>query len=275
MPFLPPECLNAVVLQATFGEGTVFGSGSVSPAESRRRTADEFRQHAREVSGLWGRRLLQSRTIFLAGSDVLRLPQEDVKAYLSAIAEVFPIEAAGSKDSRRSASESVESSPRFEGVHIFLDDVGAGRPVRSAWAAFAALGLSRVSLGVVSGDRAVRSLYHQAWSDEDLRAAFADLKSAGIGASVLTVVGAGGIEHAESHVAQTVALIISLDLRPGDFVFLLDENELYAPDDPRPALAPLPAAAWQEEQSKLKEGLAVLKARKVKVLPYSMEKQGI
>ena len=128
MPFLPPECLNAVVLQATFGEGTVFGSGSVSPAESRRRTADEFRQHARQVSGLWGRRLLQSRTIFLAGSDVLRLPQEDVKAYLSAIAEVFPIEAAGSKDSRRSASESVESSPRFEGVHIFLDDVAQDGP---------------------------------------------------------------------------------------------------------------------------------------------------
>ena len=62
------------------------------------------------------------------------------------------------------------------------------------------LGLTRVSVGVTSGDPVVRSFYHQAWTDEDLRRAFADLKAAGIGASVLTLVAAGGLEHADSHV---------------------------------------------------------------------------
>ena len=76
-----------------------------------------------------------------------------------------------------------------------MDDFGPGRPDRKAWAAFAALGLTRVSVGVVSGDPDVRSLYYQRWTDEDLRAAFAGLKSAGIGASVLTLVSAGGIEQ--------------------------------------------------------------------------------
>ncbi len=44
--------------------------------------------------------------------------------------------------------------------------------------------------------------------------------------SVLTLVGAGGVERAEPHVEQTARLIESLDLGPGDFVFLLDENEI-------------------------------------------------
>ena len=261
MPFLPPECLTSVVLQATLGHTAEFGSGRAPSAKPSRRTPNEFRQHAREVAALWGRRLLQSRTIFLAGSDVLRLPQDDVLAYLSVVREVF-------------MSDGGESAPRFEGVHVFLDDFGPGLPGHSAWAAFAALGLTRVSVGVVSGDSEVRSLYHQGWSDEELRAAFADLKSAAIGASVLALVGAGGVEYADSHVARTAALITSLDLRPGDFVFLLNENELRDPIDARAPLSPALGSAWGSEQTRLKEALAGLKASKVKVLPYTTEKQG-
>ena len=44
--------------------------------------------------------------------------------------------------------------------------------------------------------------------------------------SVLTLVGAGGIELAEPHVEQTARLIESLELGAGDFVFLLDEREI-------------------------------------------------
>ena len=90
LPFLPPECQNAVVLQATLGHagGRTFG---LSPAaEPYVRSADEFSQHAREVAGLWGRRLLQSRLIFLAGGDVLYQPAEQVVAYLDHLAGRFP-----------------------------------------------------------------------------------------------------------------------------------------------------------------------------------------
>ena len=67
MPFLPPECLSAVVLQATLCPTVEFGSGRAPAAEPYRRTPEQFRQHARQVAALWGRRLLQSRNIFLAG----------------------------------------------------------------------------------------------------------------------------------------------------------------------------------------------------------------
>ena len=275
MPFLPPECLNAVVLQATLGHAAQFASGRTPSAEPCKRSTAEFEQHAREVAALWGRRLLQSRTVFLAGGDVLLLPAEDVKDYLTAIGGVFPIEPTVQKHRRDRAADAGDMSTRFDGVHVFLDEFVPGRPPRGAWNEFAALGLNRVSIGVASGDSEIRARHHQQWTNEDLRAAFADLKAAGIGASVLTLVGAGGLDRSASHVKETVALIESLDLAPGDFVFLLDENELHDPLILPRSLTPLLGSAWQEQQSKLKEALGSLKQRKVKVLPYTMEKQGI
>jgi len=261
MPFLPPECANAVVLEATFGHNIQFGSGRPVIGEPHRRTTDEFEHHARAVAALWGRRLLQCRTVFLAGSDALLLPFAAVKSHLTTINEVL------------TASAGNETA-RFDEIHAFLDDFIQGRPDRDSWKQFAALGLNRVSIGIASGDPAVRALYHQRWSDQDLRAAFADLKSAGIGASVLTLVGAGGLDHALSHVKKTAALIESLALSPGDFVFLLDENELHDTEH-LSRQPPFSGPAWLEQQSHLKQALAALKARKVKVLPYTMEKQRI
>ena len=261
MPFLPPECANAVVVEATFGHRSQFGSGRSIRGEPQRRTPDEFEQHARTVAALWGRRLLQCRTAFLAGSDALLLPVAQVKSDLTTIKEVLTASA---------GNEIV----RCDEIHAFLDDFIEGRPDRDSWKQFAACGLNRVSIGIASGDPTVRALYQEHWSDQDLRGVFALLKSAGIGASVLTLVGAGGPDHAQAHRTKTVALIDSLALSAGDFVFLLDENELHDPEhgSQQPSLH---GPAWLEQQSHFKEAFAALKARKVKVLPYTMEKQRI
>src|SRR5262249_24122187 len=92
LPFLPPDCLNAVVLQATLGHagGRSFGMSPV--AEHYVRTPAEFDVPTREVAALWGRRLWQPRVAFLAGSDVLRRPAEDVTAYLGLIRTAFSME---------------------------------------------------------------------------------------------------------------------------------------------------------------------------------------
>jgi hypothetical protein len=194
---------------------------------------------------------------------------------LTAIGDVFPIEAGAAKPGRDRKSDGGDGTPRFDGVHVFLDDFRPGAAGRIEWTTLATLGLARVSFGMTSGDSAVRSLHHQQWSDEDFRVTFAGLKEAGLGASILTVVGAGGVEHSESHVAHTAALIMSLDVRPGDFVFLLDANELRDPANVPSLLSPLSPRAHHEEQTQLQAALAPLKGRKVKVLPYTLEKQGI
>ena len=186
--------------------GGRFGSGLAPTTEPNRLTPDEFEQHILEVAALWGRRMLQSRTIFLA-TDVLRSTVGDLNAYLRSIAKVFPIEPKPLTPSPRSRGEGSshddrmpdtgDASPHFDGVHIFLDNFVLGRHDRAAWNELAALGLTRVSIGIASGDPEIRAHYHQHWPNEALRSTFADIKSAGIGVSILTLVGAGGTEAAE------------------------------------------------------------------------------
>jgi len=272
LPFLPPECQNALVLQATLGNVGGISFGLSPTAEPYTRSPAEFEQHANDVSALWGNRLVQSRVVFLAESDMLREPVEKVVAYLDTVRRTYPIEPKmpGSKPDRANDDDTI---PRFDCVHAFLDNFTLPRPDRAAWGEFATRGLVRISLGVESGDPDVRALYHKSWADDDLLAIVADLKSAGLGVSLLTLVGAGGVERAESHVRLTTQLIDSLDLGAGDFVFLLDENEIRDPNRSPESLRLLQGPAWSAQQAKLKEALAPLKKKGVKVLPYTMEKQ--
>ena len=62
-----------------------------------------------------------------------------------------------------------EDTPRFDGVHAFLDNFALPRPDRDGWRELAARGLVRISLGVESGDPEVRRLYHKNWADDELR----------------------------------------------------------------------------------------------------------
>src|SRR5262249_46416909 len=185
MPFLPPECASAVVLQASLGQSGHFGSGLAPTNTLYRRPPDEFRQHAQEVATLWGRRLLQARTVFVAGLDVLQWPAAEVQAYLTNLTKVFPITADSDAPSSRVRKELPNhtspapdpaphpdaATPHFDSVHIPLNDSPPRRPDRDHWKLFAAAGLKRVSIGIASGDPAIRALYHQHWSDQDLRAA--------------------------------------------------------------------------------------------------------
>ncbi len=224
------------------------------------RAASEFEEHARTVAELLGRRTLQSRSVFLGGGDVLRRPSGEVAAYLETVAHVFPIGAAS----------------RLEGIHAFLDDPSALRPDRETWRIFRGLHLSRVSLGVESGDPEIRALYRKAWANEDLVATVADLKAAGIGVGVLVLADAGGAEHAESHLAATADLINALELGPGDLVSLLDAEEVRDPYAGGPGFPPLTAERRAEQQAWLKQRLLPVRTlRGAKVAPYSLEKQGL
>jgi len=119
----------------------------------------------------------------------------------------------------------------------------------------------------------VRSLYRDTGSDDDLRLLVSSLKAAGIRVSLLFLVGAGGADFADAHVEKTGQLLDSLEIGRGDAVFLLDERELdeFSPSDP--ATGSLSYTAWQQQLDRLKEALAPLRGRGVKVLPYSLVKQ--
>jgi hypothetical protein len=272
-PFLPPDAQAAVVLQATLGHagGVAFGQGAA--AEHAVRTPEELATHARAVRRLLGRRILQCRSLFLAGSDALRQGPETTHAYLETIAAPFPTDPA---KGRRRPHSMPDSEEPLAGIGAFIDDFTMPPAGWPDWQQLAEMHLRRVSLGVESGAPEVRTLYRRTWKNNDLHTLVAQLKESGIGVGVLVLADAGGIEHAGRHVGATAELVNALPLGPGDLVSMLDANEFRDPGLSAEALGftPLSGPAWAEQQAELRRRLGPVRSeRGAKVAPYSLEKQ--
>jgi hypothetical protein len=275
LPFIPPDAQGALVVQATTGHarGVAFGLG-VS-LEHRVRTPRELGEHAADVRRLFGRSLEQCRSVFLAGGDALRQPPEVIAAYLETLASAFPI---GRAPGRRGGEDAAVPTPRLEGIDAFVEEFAPPRPDRHAWSRFRTLHLRRVSLGVESGDPGVRTLYRKDWRNEDLLSMVADLKDAGLGVGVLALADAGGVEHADRHLAATAELINAMPLGPGDLVLLLDGSEFVDPalGPGDLGFTPLGHPRRAEQQAELRRLLLPVRTeKKAKVAPYSLEKQGL
>jgi hypothetical protein len=271
LPFLPPDCTAPVVLQATLGDEVARAFGAASTAGYRARSPAEFDEHVHAVKVLLGRRLSQCKAVFLGGGDVLLRPLDDIVAYLESVARVFPID---STPGHRHPDVSEDTPHRLDGVHAFLDRFTPPLPGADAWRRLRVLGLVRVSLGVESGDPRVRESRGVRWSNDELRTTVSDLKTAGVGVGVLILVGAGGVENAESHVEETARLVNSLEVGAGDLVTLLDARE-FAWAEPS-TCAPLSGNEWVAQRDELKSRLAPVRTgRKAKVVFYSLEKQGL
>lgn len=252
LPLLPPDAPLAVAFQGTPGpRGRAFGSGVGQ--EFADRTPEEFAAHVGQVLELYGRRIEQAKGAFLAGADVLRLPAEQVLAYLEAI---------------RTADE----RGVLGRVWVFLDEFGPPRPDRAELTRYRSLGLERVVLGVESGAPEVRAMYGARWTEADLRAMVAAIREAGIGMSLLVLAGAGGSALSDRHGHMTAALVATLGLGAGDSVFVLDAAEV-GDATLGGAVEPLGPGEGETHRDALVTALRAAKGTGVKVVPYSLEKQ--
>ena len=157
IPFLPPDTPSPVVLQATLGHARGLGFGGEPPAEYYERSPDEFRDHARDVARLLGRRALQCRQVFLAGSDALRRGSDAVIAALGAAAEVFPI-SIGPRPRPRDV-DVLDAAPSLDGFHAFLHEFDRPPFSAEAWAELQSRHFRRLIVGIESGSERVRRLY--------------------------------------------------------------------------------------------------------------------
>jgi hypothetical protein len=273
--FVPPDGPNTAVIQGRRDatRGLAFGGVPLDAAQVR--DCPDPALASRRVAALLGRRVALCKRIALVGDDLFGDGGGRVAAMLRAAGEVFPVTA---RASRRWEAEHPDTPARIETFSALCDDFRSPPPDFLTWDELPALRLLRVHLGVESGCPTVRALYGKSWPDERLRAYVAALRFVGLAASVLVLVGAGGVEHEEAHVEDTVRVVESLDLRPNDFVYLLDAAEVGGPG----AVArleglghrPLEGAAMEDQRERLKAALEpVRKARKLKVLAYTMEKQ--
>ncbi len=274
-PLLPPGLPHPIVLQSSLRD-----PGGPSPDEApavacAARTPDEFREHARQVARLLGRRAALARGIFVAGTDLLHRPLDQIAALLEAAAEVFPITPSSL---RPRLSERAEESPHLDGLYASLDDPSPPLPDAAGLARLRDLHLRRVDLVVGSGDPLVRQTLGHGWANDDLVHAVSGLHGVGIGVSLILLLGAGGADLADRHVQESVALLDRLALGAGDLVYLMDVDEVQGRSGTQDTGATGPEGLDEEARSaqadRLRGALAHLRTdRGVKVVRYSLDKQ--
>jgi hypothetical protein len=156
-------------------------------------------------------------------------------------------------------------------VHAFLDDFRPPLPDLEGWRRLKAARLGRVTLGIESGDPAIRAIHGKSWVDEELRLTVANLRAAGIGVGLVVLPGAGGRDLADSHLDATARLIGSIALGEGDLISLVDPRSLGVPSS---TSEPLSDGEMADQQARLKKLLISGRVSKgPRVVPYNPDKQ--
>jgi hypothetical protein len=270
LPFLPPGSERSIVLEATIGHPNGVGFGGSIVSEHRVRSVSEFQTHVERVAQIWGERAFHAKSIYLAGGGVLTRPFGDVIEYLEAIAATFPFA------ERPDDQTSVERNRGV--VRCFIDDFSGEIPNQDQLALYCEKGLDRVDIGMISGDRSIRSVFGRNWADSSFDSFFKSVKAAGIPLGILFLLGAGGKERSADHVRSIFETIERIEPSEGDFVFLLDLEEVGGES----AIARLREAGLVhtgrgdriDEQKQIKTALLdQTKRRGFKIVPYGMEKQ--
>ncbi len=263
-PFQPPDGVARIVVQASYGdrEPSTFEEPRGIPHHIC--SPKEFETHVSAVSRLWGERIRQARAIYLSGSDILHLPADRIISYLTTLAQNFAV----------GRTEEGESGPApLEEVHAFLEDPSQPLPTREDWQVLREHHLTRVYLGVESGNARIRSLYGKRWDNAELVTLVDDLKSAGMSISLLLFSAAGGKNESEAHGESTTELVEQLPLGPGDIVACLDDAEILGERDDPAGADSFSTEERLHQQANLRQRLLPLqKERKIKVVPYSLEK---
>jgi hypothetical protein len=268
LPFLPPDCPNALVLQATLGhlDGKAFGRAK--PSEHYVRSLPQFEEHVQTVSKLIGRRISQFNAVFLAGADVLNRPAEDLLGDFEIIGRLLPMGPMGIP----LGEGWDDSSVSLRTIHAFLDDPVQPLPDLPTLTKLAGLHLGRVTIGVESGSPAIRASYGKSWNDEALQELVGNLQQARINVGLMVLVGAGGQRMDGSHQETTTSLIESLNLGPNDLITLIDARSL--DQAPPEGLEPLSEEQVTAQVAALKTRWSTARPSKgAKVVVYNLDKQ--
>ncbi|MBN1964577.1 MAG: radical SAM protein [Anaerolineae bacterium] len=255
---LPPDQYLALVVQATVGcswNRCTF-CGLYRDRPFRVRGTEEFRAHAEAVRDLFGAGLNLRRSLFLADANALTIPQPRLLALVEIAQDVF--------------SEAGQPRPLYSFVSAF----DAGRKSAQDWAALRAFGLTRVYIGLETGDDELLRFVDKPGTAADAIQAVRDLKTTRIGVGVIAMVGLGGDRFAAQHEAHTVAAIQSMPLDRADVIYLSAYRP--APLTPYPAkaadagIAPLTPEQETAQQRAMQEALRASFPH-TRVAPYHVE----
>jgi radical SAM superfamily enzyme YgiQ (UPF0313 family) len=217
---LPPDQYLALVLQATEGcaHNQCAFCGFYRDRKFHVKSADDFKNHIRDVRAFFGGGIGLRKTIFLGDANALLIPQHQLLPLFDAINAEFavaPFGCAGDALKEWKAQRPIH----FEGIYSFIDAFTTRRKTARDYAELAARGLKRVYVGLESGDAELLRFLGKPNSPEDVRRLVADVKAGGLAVGVIILVGAGGEKYAAQHVRHTAAMINTLPLDQNDLIY--------------------------------------------------------
>jgi radical SAM superfamily enzyme YgiQ (UPF0313 family) len=248
---LPPDRYVSIVLQAT--EGCTWNRctfcGFYQGRSFSAREPDELRRHAEGVRRLLGRDLLRRRGVFLGDGNALALSRRRLLPIFQVAREVFP----------------------GQSIYGFLDVYTGSKHDPVDWAELASLGLDRVYIGMETGLDELLSFVNKPGSTAELLSLVASLEEAGVGVSLIIMVGLGGREHAQRHRQATFEAVLQMPLGRGDLIYLSPFVELpgseYARRRREAGLTPMD---HDEVEAELAQMISSFRARGLRVSRYDI-----
>jgi hypothetical protein len=193
---VPPDRYRSLIVQATEGcayNGCLFCS-LYKGQRHRVVPPDELRAHVRRVKTFVGSGLESRRGLFLGEANALAMPQASLLQVFDVLREELPSLAGD--------------------VSSFVDAFDAYRSVEEL-RALRELGLTRVFIGVESGDEGVLAALGKPASVSGVSALVSTLKSAGLSVGVIFLAGLG-----RAHVEHSASLVARLPLDERDLVYV-------------------------------------------------------
>jgi hypothetical protein len=254
---LPPDQYMAVVLQAT--EGCSFNTCTFCTFYRDRRfrikTPEEFRAHALAVRDFLGDGLGLRRTIFLGDANALVIPMPRLLPLIDIVHEVYDVN-------------------RLGGIYAFLDGFSGEKKSVQDYTALHKRGLARVYVGLESGNADLLAFLKKPGHPDDALHAVRAMKQAGVAVGVVILLGAGGRQHADAHIRDTIRALNAMPLDGSDIIYLselvISQDMPYAKDAAQAGLRPLTHSECVEQGEAISAGLAWKASTRPRIARYDI-----
>jgi radical SAM superfamily enzyme YgiQ (UPF0313 family) len=242
---LPPDQYLALVLQAT--EGCSFRSCTFCEfyrEPYRVKSPEQFGEHVADVLAyLDGSLSLRDRAIFLGSANALAVPT-------AGLVPIFDMLAT-----------------RFTGrpVYAFQDGFTGTLKTAADYAALHARGLRRVYIGLESGHDELLAFVRKPSTSQQAIDTVRSIKAGGVNVGVIVMIGLGGSQFAEAHVADTAHAVNQMGLGAGDLLYFSDlvavPGSPYFDSAESASLAPLDAGERVAQRSAIVDRLVFPSSR--------------
>jgi len=202
---LPPDQYMSLVIQLT--EGCNYNQCTFCNFYRDRpfkiKSTDELKLHVSKVKSFFDKGISLRKSIFLADANALAVPQDRLVKSLELIHNQFP---------------------QFNNYYSFVDVFTGLKKSVNDFKQLKMLGVKRVYLGVESGNHDLMLFLNKKQLNTDIMELTHNLKKSGIDVGIIFLIGAGGNEYTEKHLADSLELLKQLALGKGDIIYL---SELY------------------------------------------------